>query len=133
MEKTNSELLAALLAEAVAASVHQLAPVAIEPRAVITHWRLVQVHSPDGRRTRHLVGRVDREGRVCSAIVELDAPGMRMTTESGRVYQLEGPPGRDWDGEYVFGRWKAAIGATHTRDLTRALMRLRQMHRGGLP
>lgn len=132
-QTTNSEPLAAMLAEAVAASVHMIVPVDIEPSTDMTRWRLFQVRRLDGKRTRHLVGRADREGRVCSAIVAMDLQALRMTTESGRVYQLHGSPGRDSDAEYVFGTWKRFAEATHPRDLTRAFMRLRQMRGGGEP
>jgi hypothetical protein len=130
-QTTNIELLAEMVAQMRCASVHAIASVDIEPSTAMTRWRLFQVRRSEGQRTRHLVGRADREGRVCSAIVAMDVQAMRMTTESGRVYQLHGAPGRDWDADYVFGIWKRLTGPTHPRDLTRALVRLRQM-RGGV-
>lgn len=83
----------------------------------------------DGRRTRHLVGRADWEGRVCSEIVKFDTQDLRATTKSGRVYKLEGPPGRDLDAEYVFGIWLQGTGYTQEKDMTKALMRLRGLRK----
>lgn len=122
-----------LLAEMVVATVHGIAPVDMEPATAMTRWRLFQVRRPDEQRTRHLVGQADREGRVCSSIVAMDVQALRMTTESGRVYQLHGSSAYDSDAEYVFGVWKRLAGATYPRDLTGALMRLREMRGGGHP
>lgn len=97
----------------------------------MANWRLFQVCGATGGRTRHLVGRANYEGRVCSPIVQLDLQSLCATTGSGRIYQLEGPPGRDGDSDYVFGIWLSGIGATHCKDLTHALMRLRTMRGAG--
>lgn len=109
-------------------SIHTIEPVDTQPRTVMTDWRLFQVHLPNGSRTRHLVGCADYEGRVCSSLVHLDLQALRMKTQSGRIYELAGPPGSDEDSDYVFGIWLRAVGAIHCRDLTRALMRLRTLH-----
>lgn len=132
-QTTGNKLLAETVADMRSDSVHAIAPVEFEPSTAMTRWRLFQVRRLDGKRTRHLVGRADREGRVSSAIVAMHLQALRMTTESGRVYQLHGSPARDSDAEYVFGIWKRLAGATHPRDLTRAFMRLRQMRGGGQP
>ncbi|HET7552358.1 MAG TPA: hypothetical protein VFK04_13800 [Gemmatimonadaceae bacterium] len=52
----------------------------------------------------------DREGRVSSAIQSLDVTARRGVTESGRVYELVGEPGRDGDGEWVFSVWLRMFG-----------------------
>lgn len=101
-------------------------PVSVEPVTVLTRWKLVQITGNDGRRSRHLVGRADFEGRVCSAIVSIDLPAMRVTTMSGRVYELEGPPGRDSDADWVFAGWLRRMSVPTFRDMTRALLRLRR-------
>ena len=112
-------------------SIHMIEPVDIQPGTVMTDWRLFQVRLPNGSRTRHLVGRADDEGRVCSSIVHLDLQELRMSTQSGRIYDLAGPPGSDGDSDYVFGIWLRAVGAIHCRDLTRSLMRLRTLRGTG--
>jgi hypothetical protein len=112
-------------------SIHAIEPVDTQPGTEMTDWRLFQVRLPNGSRTRHLVGRADDEGRVCSALVHLDLQALRMRTQSGRIYELAGPPGSDEDSDYVFGVWLRAVGAIHCKDLTRALMRLRTRRSAG--
>lgn len=101
-------------------------PVSVEPVTVLSRWKLVQITGNDGRRSRHLVGRADFEGRVCSAIVSIDLAAMRVTTISGRVYELDGPPGRDSDADWVFAGWLRRMSVPTFRDMTRALLRLRR-------
>lgn len=54
--------------------------------------------------TRHLVGFEihSHEGRVTSAITAFDAAARTVTTTSGRCYFLDGEPGFDPDGDYVW-------------------------------
>jgi hypothetical protein len=111
--------------------IHSIVPVDVQPVTVMIRWRLVQVRRADDRRTRHLVGRADEEGRVSSEIVKLDLQALAATTKSGRVYVLEGPPGRDGDAAYVFGRWLSRNGLPNPRDMTRALISLRGRRPGG--
>jgi hypothetical protein len=79
-------------------------------------------------RTRHLIGRANGEGRVSSALVQLDVVAMMSTTRSGRRYQLTGPTGRDPDALYVFRQLCCLRRITGTLDLSRSLMRLRYLH-----
>ena len=111
----------------VSGGVHTVSPVTVEPQTVLTRWSLRQVIGPEGKRTRHLVGWADYEGRVCSPIVKFDLDRLRVTTESGRQYHLDGSPGHDPDAEYVFRRWLNFSGLTRQKDLTRSLLRLRGM------
>lgn len=110
--------------------IHAIAPVSIQPRTEMWRWRLYQVKA-HGFRSRHLVGLADREGRVCSGIVQWDLKKLCATTVSGRVYQLMGPPGWNADADYVFEGWKAVNGCGHVKDMTHALLRLRAMR--GVP
>ena len=64
-------------------SIHLIAPITVQPITVMTHWRLFQVRSPQGGRTLHLVGRADGEGRVCSALVSIDAMALTAVSRSG--------------------------------------------------
>ena len=52
--------------------VHAIPAVSAEPETVLTRWSLRQVIGLDGKRSRHLVGWAEFEGRVCSSIVSLD-------------------------------------------------------------
>ena len=72
------------------------------------------------KRTRHLVGYIPmlRHGRASSAIQAFDRDRMRITTSSGRVYQLEGQPGGNRDAEYVWEHWKSTNDATGEIDVT---------------
>jgi hypothetical protein len=105
--------------------VHAIPDVSVEPETVLTRWSLRQVIDLGGKRSRHLVGWADFEGRVCSSIVSLDLASLHVITESGRLYHLAGPPGYDSDAEYVFARWLKRSGRTRPKDLTRSLLRLR--------
>ena len=109
-------------------SIHLIGPLSREPVAVMTHWRVFQLRGPStGRRSRHLVGHAGGEGRVCSALASLDLLTLTAISGSGRFYRLLGPPGHDPDAQYVWNAWTRVTGATHVRDVTRALLRLRRM------
>ena len=67
------------------------APLIDEPNEHLTHWRIIVL--PDGN--RHFCG-IRANGtttRVSSKIITYDAEGKTGMTQSGRIYQLEGPPG----------------------------------------
>ncbi|WP_375184286.1 hypothetical protein [Aquabacterium sp.] len=82
-------------------------PVAKQRELVLVDWSIHELNE-DGERSLVLVGYSPKnaEGRVSSEVVELDTATLRATTSSGRVYLLEGPPGRNSDAEYVFARYK---------------------------
>lgn len=110
-------------------SIHQIAPVATEPCTAMTRWRLMETTSLDGERSRHLVGQANGEGRVSTDIVKLDVPALRATTKSGRIYELQGPSGYDFDADYVFAFWMRVNSIDRSRDITPALLRLhRRVH-----
>lgn len=111
-------------------SIRLIGPVSREPVAVMTHWRVFQLRgSSTGRRSRHLVSHACVEGRVCSALASLDLLTLTAISGSGRFYRLLGPPGQDQDAQYVWDAWSPFAGATHVRDVMRALLRLRRMRR----
>ena len=90
--------------------IHVIASVSVQPIAVMTHWRLFQVLRAGGLRSRHLVGRANNEGRVSSALLQIDIALMTATSESGRVYRLSGPAGFEPDAEYVWSVWLRYAG-----------------------
>ena len=111
-------------------SIHPIEPVSSQPVSVMTDWRIFQLRGPTNLRSRHLVGRADGEGRVCSALARLDLTTLTTLTAvsgSGRFYRLEGPPGQNPDATYVWEQWTRLNRATHMRDMTRALLRLRRL------
>ncbi|WP_224984219.1 hypothetical protein [Geomonas agri] len=71
-----------------------------QPSLQLIRWSVRQTE----RGSRYLVGYniSDHEGRVSTAIQNFDASTARVTTRSGRIYQLVGPPGRDPDAEWVW-------------------------------
>jgi ATP-dependent Lon protease len=108
--------------------IFKVSPVQQEPETVITRWSVREARFDDPNdQSRHVVGYVARQGtgRVTSAIQSFDRDHQRITTSSGRVYQLEGPPGFDPDAEYVWAQWKAL---NHVRDETDVTQEYRLMH-----
>lgn len=81
-----------------------IGPVEESPHVELAAWRVMQL--VDG--SRHLVGTSlgdNSAGRVSSRIVCFDALRSAAVTDSGRVYQLVGAPGRSSDNDYVWARW----------------------------
>jgi hypothetical protein len=89
-------------------------------------WSVMQVMGKDGTRTRHLVGRLNGHGRISTPIAQFDLDTLCAMTQPGRIYRLTGPPIPDPDARYVFTSWVRASGAAHSKDVTRALMHLRE-------
>jgi hypothetical protein len=116
-----------LITAFISGGIHAIDPVELQPATEMTRWSLYRVVGGDGKRTRHLVGRAEHEGRVCSAITRLDLQRLTARTQSGRVYELLGPPGRNSDGDYVFRRWLKLSGCSGVKNLTASLIRLRTM------
>lgn len=71
-------------------------------------------------RTGHLLGRVLEKhcGEVSSPIVALDPVARVVTVESGRVYELLGPPGVDEDARYRLDGFIRMGGAAEARNVT---------------
>mgnify|MGYP003337143691 FL=1 len=96
-------------------------PINDDPNAepvVLTDWALFEL--PNG--IRHIAGCIPypREGRVTSAVVELDVLTLRAVTDTGRVYQLRRRGyGLNLDAEYTWNHWKSHNGVTQYRDLSR--------------
>ncbi len=91
-------------------------PVAEQPSLTLRNWGVIQM--PEGG--RHFVGWCleSREGRVSSPILEFDPSTLKGVTSTGRVYQLQGPPGLDGDAEYVRNRWLSMYGNPTWTDVT---------------
>jgi len=88
---------------------------------VLTDWALFEL--PNG--VRHIAGYSpgQREGRVTSAVVELDVATLRAVTDSGRVYQLRRRGyGLNLDAEYTWNIWRHRYGVTTVRNLTREIV-----------
>lgn len=103
--------------------VHALPCVEIEPEVSLIYWSIRERDRTDGTRTRHLVGydTYGREGRVSSTIVELNLGARTAKTKSGRIYSLNGDPGKNSDAEYVWQTWLYLQKAKNDIDVTRSL------------
>lgn len=101
-----------------------LASISERPEVTLRDWQAYEVQQP-GRAsmTRHLVRYCieDRLGQVSSAIQRFDPTTMRGVTESGRVYQLLGKPGRHADADHTWQRWKRISSVTFEADVTSSL------------
>ncbi len=73
-----------------------------QPELILVQWRIFEI---DGMRHFNGYVQANREGRVSSPILEFDPSTMRGRTRSGRVYQLAGKPGFNFDADYVLGQW----------------------------
>lgn len=96
--------------------VWNIASVADQPQLRLRRWCIYETDM----KTRHFVGWnvTDGEGRASTAISTFDEKTRRGVTASGRVYQLEGPPGHDPDGEYVWHAWAIVNSVKSYRDVT---------------
>lgn len=106
--------------------VRAIDPVTVEPVTFLSSWQLVELKNGDGQRTRHLIGCADFAGRVSTDLVAFDVLALRATTQSGRVYVLEGPPGHDSDADWLFAGWLRRRSIPIFREMTPALLRLRR-------
>lgn len=99
-------------------------PVNEQPELTLKNWSTKEIKNPLGH-AQVLVGYCleNREGRTSRPVVNIDLTSMRVTTESGRVYQLIGPPGHDLDAEYVFRRWCHINEVSHFTDVSADLWR----------
>lgn len=106
-----------------------------EPDVRVERWRLIKVRHADGSVQRHVIGSADGEGRISTRLVAVEPITMSLTSASGRVYCLAGLPGHDMQAEKLYGCWLATCGRTELKDLSGALLRLRniRLKHGGRP
>lgn len=85
-----------------------------EPRLTMLAWRFFAFEDERGAAAIMLVGRVleTNTSRVTSPVVAIDLAARMVTTRSGRVYDLPGPPGHDERAETAIRLDAAARGAT---------------------
>ena len=91
-------------------------PVGQQPMLHVTSWRIYETEVGE----RHVVGWCveNREGRVSSAIVSFDLAEGQCTTDSGRVYQLQGASGFHSDAAYTLLKWCRMYAVPECRDVT---------------
>jgi len=90
--------------------------IAQQPNLTLVDWRVIETNKEE----RHFIGQCLESigGRVSSAIQDFDQKSMRGVTRSGRVYQLQGPPGMDPDAIYVLNAWLRVNKVEMTKDVT---------------
>lgn len=95
-----------ILEEVVKASIWKTPPVSDQPCIYLIRWCVMETE----KGTRHFVGynSENREGRVSTPIETFDPATARGVTQSGRIYQLVGPPGHDPDAEWVWTMYSSA-------------------------
>src|SRR5882757_2075224 len=84
--------------------------VEVLPKVKLRGWDIKK----DRQGNLYFVGHRSSDGwlRVSTAIVEFDAEERRGRTQSGRVYELLGPPGLTERGEVLWSAYKSAAGIT---------------------
>lgn len=97
-------------------------PVNIEPEKWIDSWGIVKIVKAAANHDHygyHFVGRnmKDGNGAVSSKIETFDPHSMTGITHSGRVYQLVGLPGSNYDAEYVLSYW-LQVNQVEAKDAT---------------
>ena len=85
--------------------------VSIFPERIIRDWWIVNITKSEAYGMEpygfHFVGRdlIMGGGAVSTKIVDFNPENLIGRTYSGRIYQLEGPPGWDSDAQYVLTNW----------------------------
>lgn len=102
--------------------VHSVASVKEVPDISLSSWAIFQAWDKVDKKTLHAVG-WNGEGRASTAIVKFlpriteDAP-ISFKTASGRLYELVGSPGVNWDASYVWEVWKSINGIAKAEDVS---------------
>ena len=91
-----------------------------EPIVVMRDWNVYRLTSADGSVTDHLVGLSYLDGRVTTGLVSRDHAKLLYTTESGRVYKLEGDPRHSYQGHYIFETWLRVNEITRQDNVTQS-------------
>lgn len=115
MEKENSESATEHFNCIVSGGIWKASAIEQTPSISLRNWRIYEVSSELWeKRTRHFSGYniTEYEGRASTCITEFDQKKMIGRTESGRIYQLVGPPGNHSDGDYVWN-WFASRNKLH--------------------
>lgn len=100
-------------------SVWRPASIQQEPMTRLTNWMVMKVLAQDEcPESIHFIGWAGYEGRVCSAVQEFDKSTMKGRTQSGRIYELVGPPGCNRDALHVWGFWIQNYGNPPWEEVT---------------
>lgn len=97
-------------------SIHNGAPITLQPELTLRPWVILECSNGQHYAMGWCVE--NHEDRASTAIEHFDRAKMQLRTRSGRVYQLEGPPGVDADGLYVWRPYATVNQLTVVRDAT---------------
>ncbi len=86
----------------------------------LRRWRVIEVVSRSGTRTRHVYGHdvANNSGRASSPIKDFDRKTMIVTTRSGQTYKLVGVPGNARIGETAWQQWCKENAVVSEVDVT---------------
>ncbi len=92
----------------------------IKTNPSLRRWRVIEVVSRTGARTRHVYGHdaANNAGRASSAIKDFDRKTMTVTTRSGKTYRLVGAPGNARIGETAWQQWCKKNAVVSEVDVT---------------
>lgn len=96
------------------------ASISDEPELALVRWRILETD----RGSRHIVGARadDLTGRISTPIVQCDPVCRMATTESGRIYHLNGEPRHSGDAEYLWQLFCEVHGVTQFTDVSATVL-----------
>ncbi len=94
------------------------------PGITLRRWRVVEVVTEAGTRSRHLLGPdvTNDEDRVSSPVVDFKLDSMTATTSSGARYRLAGVPGHSRKVQVIWEDWCRTHGVVSQHDVTNDYM-----------
>ncbi len=95
----------------------------------LRRWRVTEVVTNEGKRSRHLWGHdvINSSGRSSSAIVTFDSRTMTVTTRSGSTYRLLGLPGNSRIGRHAWHNWCKENNVVFKLDVTSEYLDVEQL------
>ncbi|MBI4808073.1 MAG: hypothetical protein HY799_03885 [Nitrosomonadales bacterium] len=95
----------------------------------LRRWRVMEIESLDGVRSRHVWGHdvTNNLGRSSSQIEAFDRETMTATTHSGKIYHLVGLPGNSKLGRAAWGKWCKDNGIASEADVTNDYLNVDQI------
>ena len=89
--------------------VHAVPSVKKQPEVKLGRWQVARLNDGDRLIGFHIEW---REGRVSTPVTQFDPSTRQCVTQSGRRYELVGPPGFDPDGRHVYNSAYSGVSAT---------------------
>ena len=95
----------------------------------LRRWRVIEIESPDGTRSRHVCGHDVQKGRgiATSPIMEFNLEAMIAITRSGSNYRLIGLPGNSRLGRHAWKCWCSENLVVSEQDVTVEYLNVEQL------